>query len=518
MTALLPHIPAHPFGEVLDPLELTPPESVRLQTPNGPVTVSWEPGTATSVHGLAVFFIEFLHLSGLWSALCDRCPLRRTSPNAPDVATVVGSLLLAVLSGGNRYRHIDALRGDGVMPELLGMDRVLSTDALRRAVEAIAEDPAGQSWVSDMLLETLLPVVTKAPWILDLDSTVVTVYGKQGGSAVGYNPTKKGRPSYSYHAFIIGGLRLPLEVEARPGNESHGVYGAEGLWKLLDHRLPKAGQPWCVRGDISYGNETLIAGCTERHRDFLFKLRKSTGIKALIAEFDDGTHTWVDAGQGWQGREVTAQLSGWSSTRRLVILRRPMAASKPQTPLIQQTLFVAELCPEDGHEYAVLVTSLTHPIPTIAQFYRDRADSENTFADLKQDWSWGGFTTQDQGRNQLMARFIALIFTWWNIFVRQVSPTTHREGHVSRPVLLHGVARRVTHAGTTTLRVTSLHAKATAIMAALNAVTKRLKELALTATTQLAGSTTGNRWDTIISAVFDPLVNSRAGPQAVLGT
>jgi len=197
MTALLPHVPTHPSGEVLDPLELTPPESVQLQTPNGPVTVSWEPGTATSVHGLAVFFIEFLHLSGLWSAWCDRCPLRRTSPNAPDVATVVGSLLLAVLSGGNRYRHIDALRGDGVMPELLGMDRVLSTDALRRAVEAIAEDPAGQSWVSDMLLETLLPVVTKAPWILDLDSTVVTVCGKQGGSAVGYNPTKKGRPSYS---------------------------------------------------------------------------------------------------------------------------------------------------------------------------------------------------------------------------------------------------------------------------------------------------------------------------------
>jgi len=93
------------------------------------------------------------------------------------------------------------------------------------------------------------------------------------------------------------------------------------------------------------------------------------------------------------------------------------------------------------------------------------------------------------------------------------------------PVLIFGqsflhpnlfFARRVTHAGTTTLRVTSLHAKATAIMAALNAVTKRLKELALTATTQLAGSTTGNRWDTIISAVFDLLVNSKAGPHAVL--
>ena len=79
-----------------------------MQTPSGPVTVSWEPGTAVSVHGLAVFFIEFLHVSGLWAALRDRCPLQRSSPNAPDVSSMVGSLLLAVLSSGNRYRHIDS--------------------------------------------------------------------------------------------------------------------------------------------------------------------------------------------------------------------------------------------------------------------------------------------------------------------------------------------------------------------------------------------------------------------------
>ena len=58
---------------------------------------------------------------------------------------------------------------------------------------------------------------------------MVTVYGKQGGSAVGYNPTKPGRASYSYHTFIIGGLRLPLDVVALPGNESHGSYSAETL-------------------------------------------------------------------------------------------------------------------------------------------------------------------------------------------------------------------------------------------------------------------------------------------------
>jgi hypothetical protein len=158
---------------------------VSVLTPNGPVTVVWEPGTSVSVHGLSVFFIEFLHVSGLWSALRDRCPLRRTSPIAPDQATVVGSMLLSVLSGGNRYRHIDQIRGDAVTPELLGMQRILSPDSVCREVQAIAEDGQGQSWLSDLLLETLLPVVRKGSWMLDLDRTVVTVYGRQGGSAVG---------------------------------------------------------------------------------------------------------------------------------------------------------------------------------------------------------------------------------------------------------------------------------------------------------------------------------------------
>ena len=67
---------------------------------------------------------------------------------------------------------------------------------------ALAANERDQAWVADLLLESLLPVVCKAPWIFDLDSTVVTVYGKQGGSAVGYKPTEKDRPFYSYHTFL----------------------------------------------------------------------------------------------------------------------------------------------------------------------------------------------------------------------------------------------------------------------------------------------------------------------------
>jgi hypothetical protein len=38
-------------------------------------------------------------------------------------------------------------------------------------------------------------------------------------------------------------------------------------------------------------------------------------------------------------------------------------------------------------------TSLTDEILTLGQLYRDRADAENVFDELKNQWGWGGFTT-----------------------------------------------------------------------------------------------------------------------------
>jgi len=47
------------------------------------------------------------------------------------------------------------------------------------------------------------------------------------------------------------------------------------------------------------------------------------------------------------------------------------------------------------YEYAVLLTSLEDDIISIVQHYRDRADCENIFDEIKNQWGWGGYTTQD---------------------------------------------------------------------------------------------------------------------------
>src|ERR1035437_1365836 len=112
-------------------------------------------------------------------------------------------------------------------------------------------------------------------------------------------------------------------------------------------------------------------------------------------------------------------LTGWGRQRRVIVLRRRilderLLAEKKRladtTPDQQLALGFVEIV-KDGplYEYAVLVTSLPDEILSLGQHYRDRADAENNFDELKNQWGWSGFTTHDLKRCQIMARTIALI-------------------------------------------------------------------------------------------------------------
>ena len=111
-----------------------------------------------------------------------------------------------------------------------------------------------------------------------------------------------------------------------------------------------------------------------------------------------------------------------------------------------------------GYEYAVLVTNLDHEILSLGQLYRDRADAENAFDELKNQWGWGGFTTHDLHRCQLSARAVAVIYNWWSLFVRLANPEARLEAMTSRPWLMSSVGRRTEHAGQTTITLTGQHA------------------------------------------------------------
>jgi hypothetical protein len=459
-----------------------------VQTAGGRVQVRWEADSAATPMGQLAYFIEFLTLTGLWSGWQERCPLSYVSPNAPSKADVLGTWMLSILSGHRRYSHVTTIRCDGVNPGLLGMNKVISEDALRRALVAIAE-PEGVAWLDGHLRESTAPLLD-APWILDIDTTIKPLYGKQEGAVVSYNPHKPGRPSHSYHTYLMAGLRLVMGVEVKAGNEHSGSHTLPGLLKILDD-LPAEHRPKMVRGDCGFGSDGIMRALEARAQPYLFKLRLSKNVKRHI-EGLFRISGWADAGQGWEGMDSTLALTGWETKRRVVVLRRPLQGEMlvAQEEHGQQMLGFVEADRKGGkritgYEYAVLVTNLDHEVLSLGQLYRDRADAENTFDELKNQWGWGGFTTHDLHRCQLSARAVALIYNWWSLFVRLASPEARREAITSRPWLMSSVGRRTEHAGQTTITLTGLHAHFGKARAVLTRVSNQLQAWVAEAAEQL---------------------------------
>jgi hypothetical protein len=338
---------------------------------------------------------------------------------------------------------------------------------------------------------------------LDLDATVKTLYGRQEEARVGYNPMKPGRPSQVYQVMVLAAAKLVLNVDVQAGNLTASEYAQPTLWGWLASRERKD-LPTFLRGDIAHGNENMMRGAEERGVPYLFKLRQTKGVAQLIARraARGDKAGWRDAGQGWEGVESGLQLQGWSCPRRVIVLRRKLR--QPAAPPEDGTQLSLPGCAVlhkggDWYEHAVLVTSWEEKeLLAVAQAYRDRADTENMFDELKNQWGWTGFSTQDLKRSQLKARMVALINKWWSLFTRLASQDRHGEVITTRPLFLQGIARHTRHAQQNHLSMSSLHAKAHRIAHLLSTISGWLKDFRNSAE-QFARET---RWPALLCHIF----------------
>jgi hypothetical protein len=496
----------HPAGEVLDAQRavaravMTAP--LVVDTHSRRFHVEWDPDAPVTPLGQLVFFSQFLATAGLFQGWVNSCPLRFSSNNAPELSNLLGTITLAILAGQHRYSHVTALRTDTVNPAGLGMSKVCSEDSVRRAFAQV--DPtACAAWQTRALRQTWLPVL-RYPWVLDLDATVKPIYGHQEGAEIGYNPHKPGRPSHVYHSLFVRGLRLVLDVDVRSGKQHAATHSRENLWRVWES-LPKECRPQLLCGDASYGHEGLLAECEARGQKYLFRLRQSVGVKQLVQTLESKSG-WKPALNGWAGAEGRLQLMGWTAARRVVVLRRARERRvelAAQRALGWPLLVQCALAP--AYEYQVLVTNLTEELLSLCDLYRQRADAENVYDELKNQWGWGGFTTRDLRRCQVAARNVALVYNWWNLFVRCAEPQRPREAVTSRPLLLCAVGRVIQSGRQVTLRLTSTHAEAARAQALLTNLSLFLSGLKNAAEQLSPGQCWERIWARILAPLLSPL-------------
>jgi hypothetical protein len=403
----------HPAGE----------EQFEFVTPGGRIALRPSDEALTPYGGLVPFAAFLKHL-GIVETLAATCPVERTSPNARPVAEIVQSFMLTALADGRRFAHVERLREDPALSELFGMKRVVGADTIRRLLASIGHEP-GAKWLSSasaMLWQALPDQI-----ILDWDSTVQTKYGHQEGAAIGYNPTKPGRRSVHPLMAIAAGTRLCTAYQFRNGDTvtaSQWTGAMEEAQRWLEGK-----KIWLNRGDIGLGHEAIMRWHeSEAGRPhYLFKLKQTKNVRKAIHAMKESQWEGPLHRGAWQVAEAEIKLEGWSRPRRVVVARK----TQGKAPADNQ----AEMWKVNRYDYAVYVTNLDKESINAWQvmgLYRERADAENVFDEIKNQWGFNGFMSAKKAVSALAGQLLLLVYNLWSLYMRLVEPGKHTEAVTSR--------------------------------------------------------------------------------------
>jgi hypothetical protein len=242
--------------------------------------------------------------------------------------------------------------------------------------------------------------------ILDLDSTVVTVFGHQQQAEVGYNPRYRGKRSYNPMLCLEANSSLLWDAELRPGNA--GTWeGSVELLACCFASLPSDTRELRVRADAGFGYNPVLDILEARAAQYAVVARLTTGLKRKL-----GGLRYDQSNPRWQTAELEYRPQGWSAARRFVVARRPIEKTEPEPSLFYLARYV----------YRAWVTNLTLTPAGVWHFYDGRAAMEPRICELREDFALRKIPTHDFETNALYLEVIRLAYNLVTAFQRKCLP------------------------------------------------------------------------------------------------
>ncbi len=326
--------------------------------------------------------------------------------NRYSISESLKALLYPLVLGLGRIETTEPLRYNGVFQYLAGLPGYPEASSLRRFLERLARSGRNalvrlhDAWRAEMIGHPARP-------IFDLDSTVLTVYGRQERAEVGYNPKKRGRPSYLPLLCFEGSTQDCWEGSYHSGN----VHVSTVTIPLLERafaKLPGAIPQVRVRADGAFFDHKIIEFIEGKHAFYAIVARLSRPLKNRLSGL---RYRHVSPGV-WVG-EFRYCPQGWPGARRFVVIRRPV----PEEPSAQLHLFQM-----GGYSYQVLVTNLALTPLHLWRFYNQRARAELIIRELKDAYALGKIPTKDFQANEAFFQIVLLAYDLLNWFKRLCAP------------------------------------------------------------------------------------------------
>jgi hypothetical protein len=243
--------------------------------------------------------------------------------------------------------------------------------------------------------------------ILDLDSTVVTVFGHQEQAEVGYNPRYRGKRSYNPLLCLEANSSLLWDTELRAGNAGTWDGSVELLAESINH-LPPDIRELRVRADAGFGYNPVLDTLEARPAQYAVVARLTTGLKRKLAGL-----RYEQCNPVWQIAELEHRPYGWSQARRFVVARRPIEKTEPEPTLFNLGCYL----------YRAWVTNLPLTPAGVWHFYDGRAGMEPRIGELREDFALRKIPTRGFAANALYLEVIRLAYNLVTAFQRTCLPS-----------------------------------------------------------------------------------------------
>jgi len=373
--------------------------------PRGPRKLAIEFGATGLTHYGGVYLLHrFLSRVGFKDAIAREIRLAQRN-NRYSVGEMLLALLYPILLGLDRIDTTQLIRRNGVFQYLTGLPSYPDATTLRRFLLRVAPIalPKLRALHDRFLHRMTLRPEPPSRVIFDVDSTVLVVYGKQEEARIGYNPIKRGRPSYHPLLCFEGHSRDFWHGELRPG-DAHTAGGILDLLKACFAGVRSV----IVRADKGFYDHGLVEWLEARKAAFVIVARLTGPIKRRLAHLH-----YTSPSRGVEAAEFRYQPTRWRRSYRFVVIRRP----QPEEPTEQLTLFKL-----GRYHYQVLVTNLPLQPLNLWRFYNDRAGIELVIRQLKGDYALGHIPGHHFLANETYFHLMLLAYNLTNWFKRLCLP------------------------------------------------------------------------------------------------
>lgn len=374
------------------------------------VQIKFNSSQLTHFGGVYLFHLFLKHIG--WRNLLGRCLRYEQRNNLYTIPELIFSLLYPILLGLSRIEVSKMLGRNGVFKMLIGLNRFPDPTTLRRFLVRGSDELLPQLVrLHDRLRKYFINrIVPEKKLLVDMDSTVCTIYGHQEGAVKGYNPRERGRRSYHPLFCFESNSGSSLLGALRHGNAYTSTGALEYLQKFFQ-QYPETEYQVRFRGDSGFYDKDIVALLSEKKAAFVVVADMTGPLKHGVS------HLKYERAPGTDDRYSFAQTSyqpmKWAKPYRYCIVRKKLAPEESE----QATLFTI-----NAYSYSAIVTNLEMTPANIWKFYSGRVQCERDIRSLKEDYYLGNIPTKTFAANALYLEILLWAYDLIKWFQRLCLP------------------------------------------------------------------------------------------------